>query len=76
MVIIIPFIITSTLIIILGVITITIIIIYIGIYKVCDFGLVKVKNNGAGTPAYMPPGEGFEVVYSQMIRILEFFSAK
>jgi hypothetical protein len=29
---------------------------------------VKVKNNGAGTPAYMPPGEGFGVIYCQIIR--------
>ena len=50
-------------IIILVMITATIITINIGIYKVCDFGLVKVKNNGAGTPAYMPPGEGFGVIY-------------
>ena len=43
----------------------------------CDFGLVKVKNNGAGTPAYMPPGEGdFEVIYSQITRAFEFSSVK
>ena len=28
-----------------------------GVYKVCDFGLVKVKHTTAGTPAYMAPGE-------------------
>jgi serine/threonine protein kinase len=28
-----------------------------GIYKVCDFGLVKCKHATAGTPAYMAPGE-------------------
>lgn len=27
-----------------------------GVYKVCDFGLVKVKHTTAGTPAYMAPG--------------------
>ena len=27
-----------------------------GSYKVCDFGLVKVKSATAGTPAYMAPG--------------------
>ena len=27
-----------------------------GSYKVCDFGLVKVKHTTAGTPAYMAPG--------------------
>lgn len=27
-----------------------------GAYKVCDFGLVKVKHTTAGTPAYMAPG--------------------
>lgn len=26
-----------------------------GVYKICDFGLVMVKNTAAGTPAYMPP---------------------
>eukprot|EP01006_Ploeotia_vitrea_P011275 TRINITY_DN30007_c0_g1_i1.p2 TRINITY_DN30007_c0_g1~~TRINITY_DN30007_c0_g1_i1.p2 ORF type:complete len:302 (-),score=8.27 TRINITY_DN30007_c0_g1_i1:1123-2028(-) len=26
-----------------------------GVYKICDFGLVMVKNAQAGTPAYMPP---------------------
>lgn len=26
-----------------------------GNYKLCDFGLVMVKNNNSGTPAYMPP---------------------
>ena len=28
---------------------------YNGVYKLCDFGLVMVKNTAAGTPAYMPP---------------------
>ena len=28
-----------------------------GVYKVCDFGLVKVKHTTAGTPAYMAPGK-------------------
>ena len=28
---------------------------YRGVYKICDFGLVMVKNTAAGTPAYMPP---------------------
>lgn len=28
-----------------------------GAFKVCDFGLVKVKHTTAGTPAYMAPGE-------------------
>lgn len=27
-----------------------------GSYKVCDFGLVKVRQIQAGTPAYMAPG--------------------
>jgi serine/threonine protein kinase len=27
-----------------------------GVYKVCDFGLVKVRHTTAGTPAYMAPG--------------------
>lgn len=26
-----------------------------GVYKLCDFGLVMVKNPNCGTPAYMPP---------------------
>jgi serine/threonine protein kinase len=30
-----------------------------GVYKVCDFGLVKVKHTTAGTPAYMAPGTNF-----------------
>ncbi len=29
---------------------------YDGSLKLCDFGLVKVKNAQAGTPAYMAPG--------------------
>ncbi len=28
-----------------------------GSYKICDFGLVKVKSATAGTPAYMAPGD-------------------
>lgn len=29
-----------------------------GAFKVCDFGLVKVRHTTAGTPAYMAPGTG------------------
>lgn len=27
-----------------------------GSFKLCDFGLVRVKHTTAGTPAYMAPG--------------------
>jgi serine/threonine protein kinase len=36
---------------------------YDGSLKICDFGLVRVKNAQAGTPAYMAPGKCRQKVY-------------
>eukprot|EP01036_Dinobryon_divergens_P001647 gene1647-2156_t len=49
--------------------------------KLCDFGLVKIRNTRAGTPAYMAPeliaGKAFNKsvdVYSFAILLNELFS--
>ena len=38
-----------------------------GAFKVCDFGLVKVRHTTAGTPAYMAPGKG-HIQYNFIIK--------
>lgn len=54
-----------------------------GVLKICDFGLVRTKNSGAGTPSYMAPelfaGKPFNSsvdVYAFGVLLCELFSGE
>jgi len=43
-----------------------------GVYKLCDFGLVMVKNSAAGTPAYMPPELLLSKTFNRSVDVYSF----